>query len=82
MVAMVLPSAFLYTLMEPKYPKVHMKLQGKMSDLMVKVYPNLYRKFVSTDSKGHMILYVEMQKDLYRMLKSALLFYMKLVEIL
>ena len=59
-VAMVVPSAFLYTLMEHKYPKVHIKFQGKIVDLMVKVDTNLYRKTVSTDSKGHMILYVEM----------------------
>ena len=32
---------------------------------MVKVDPNLYRKLVITDSKGHMILYVKNAKVSY-----------------
>ena len=50
-----------------------------MAELVVNVDPKIYRKFVSTDSKEHTILYVEMQKSLYGILKSALLFYQKLV---
>ena len=57
---MVLPTAFLYTPMEPKDPKVHITLQGKIEDIIVKFDTNLYSKLVSTDSKGHMIFYVEM----------------------
>ena len=45
---------------------------------MVKVDPNLHRRFVSTDSKGHMIFYVEIQKALYGIIKSVLLFYLKM----
>ena len=56
------PSDFLHTPMNPKYLKVHMALRGKLSELMVKVDSNLYRKFVSTYRKEHMTLYVEMQK--------------------
>ena len=56
-----------------------MILQGVLTELMVKVDPKLYHKYVIYDSKGRMILYVEMQKALYGMLKSALLFYKKLV---
>ena len=76
---MDVPSAFLHTTMEPKDPKVHMELQWKLEELMVKVDPRLSRKFVSTDSKGRMILYVEMKKALYRMIKSTILLYLKLV---
>ena len=56
-----------------------MALQVKLVEIMVKVGTNIYRKLFRNYSKGHMILYVEMQKDLYGILKSALLLYMKMV---
>ena len=49
MATMGVPSASMNTAMDPKYPKVHMTLRGKLVDLGVKVDPKLYRKFVSTD---------------------------------
>ena len=55
---MDVPSDFMHTPMEPKDPKVHTALQGKLEDLMVKVDPKLYSKLFSTDSKRRMILYV------------------------
>ena len=54
---MDVPSYFLHTPVEPKDPMVHMALQGKLAEIMVKVDPKIYRKFVSTDSKGRMIFY-------------------------
>jgi hypothetical protein len=44
---------------------------------MVQVAPNLYRKYISVDRM--VILYVKMQKAIYGLLRSALLFYKKLV---
>ena len=76
---MGIPSAFLNTPMDPKDPKVHMTLQRKLAELMVKFYPKFYRKLFSTDRKVRIILYVEMQKTLDRILKSVLLFYLNLV---
>jgi hypothetical protein len=46
---------------------------------MVKVAPNLYRKYITVDKKGAAILYVKMQKSMYSLLRSALLFYKMLV---
>ncbi len=46
---------------------------------MVQLNPKLYRKYVITNSKGEPMLYVKLNKALYRLLKSALLFYKKLV---
>ena len=37
-----------------------------------------YRRFITYDSKGNAMLYVEPTKALYGMMKSALLFYLKL----
>ena len=76
---MDISSDFLHTPMDPKYPKAHMALRGKLAELMLKVDTKLYMKFVSTDSKGLKILYVEMQKALYGMLKYMLLFYLNIV---
>ena len=56
-----------------------MVLNGRLAELIVQVAPNLYRKYVTVDKKGKAILYVKIQKALYRLLRSALLFYNKLV---
>ena len=55
-----------------------MVLRGELAELMAKVEPKLYRPYIITTSKGESILYVKMQKDLYRLLRSSLLFYLKL----
>ena len=74
---MDLPGAFLHA---DNDSFVIMKLTGKLAELMVKTAPNIYRKYVIEDSTGKPILYVQLQKALYGMLKSALLFYRKLVS--
>ena len=56
-----------------------MVLKGRLAELMVQVAPNLYRKNITVNRKGAAILYVKMQKSLYGLLRSALLFYKKLV---
>ena len=45
---------------------------------MVASDPALYQPFMSYET-GHVVLYVHLQKALYGCLKSALLFYEKLV---
>ena len=59
---------------------ITMVLKGRLAELMVQVAPNLYRKYISMDRKGMAILYMKMQKAMYGLLRSALLFYRKLVE--
>ena len=56
-----------------------MKFQGRLAELMVMASPQTYRKYVTTGSKGESVLFVKLQKALYGMLKSAFLFYKKLV---
>ena len=56
-----------------------MRLDGILAELMVKIAPKLYRKYVTTNTKGKPILYVQLEKAVYGMMKSALLFYRKLV---
>lgn len=73
---MDLPGAFLHA---DNDSFVLMKMTGRLAELMVKTAPSLYRKFVIEDATGKPVLYVQLQKALYGMLKSALLFYRKLV---
>ncbi len=50
-----------------------MCLDGILAELMVKVAPSLYQKYVTTNSKGKHILYVQLEKAVYGMTKSALI---------
>ncbi len=70
-----IPGAFLHADNEDY---VIMKMVGTLAELMVKTNPKLYRKYVVI-KKGPSVLYLRLQKALYGMMKSALLFYRKLV---
>jgi hypothetical protein len=56
-----------------------MKFVGRLAELMVLALPKTYRKYVTVNSQGEPVLFVKLQKALYGMLKSALLFYKKLL---
>jgi hypothetical protein len=69
-----IPGAFMQADMDEV---VHMKLEGKMAELLVRIDPKLYRKHVQME-KGKPVLYVELRKALYGTLKAALLFWRRL----
>jgi hypothetical protein len=54
-------------------------MNGTLAELMAKTDPKLYRKYL-TDEKGKKVLYLRLQKALYRMMKSTLSFYRKLIS--
>ena len=56
-----------------------MRLDGIFAELMVKVAPSIYCKYITHNANGRPILYVKLKKAVYGMMKSALLFYRKLV---
>ncbi len=56
-----------------------MKMVGTLVELMVKTNPKMYRQYVVLE-KGRSVLYLQLQKALYGMMKSVLLFYRKLVS--
>jgi hypothetical protein len=72
-----IPGAFLHADLDED---IIMILKGQLAKLIVQVAPNLYREYISVDRKGKAILYVKMQKAIYGLLRSALLFYRKLVS--
>ena len=52
-----------------------------MVELLTKLDPNLYRKYV-TNEEVRTVLYVELKKSLYGTLQAALLFWRNLMSIL
>ncbi len=54
-------------------------LKGRFAKLMVQVAPYLYRKYITVNRQRTAILHVKMQKAIYGLVRSALLFYKKLV---
>jgi len=67
-----IPGAFLHADMEQD---IHMLLEGTIAELIVKLEPSLYRKFVLRNKQGKPMLYVKLQKALYGTLQAALLFW-------
>lgn len=65
------PGAFMHADMDEQ---VHMRLAGQMAELLVKLDPGLYRKYVQIEN-GKPALYVELRKALYGTLRAALLFW-------
>jgi hypothetical protein len=58
--------------------RIRMLLRGKLAEMMVKIDPLLYRKYVMFLPKGIPMLCVRLSKALYGMLRAALLFYKRL----
>ena len=61
-----MPGAFLHTKIDKDGI---MLLEGPLAELVVQVEPYLYRKYITTNSKGKPLLYVKMCKALYGMLR-------------
>eukprot|EP00804_Cyclotella_cryptica_P006122 CCRYP_010732-RA/>CCRYP_010732-RA protein AED:0.20 eAED:0.22 QI:0/0/0/1/1/1/2/0/901 len=74
-VTLDIPGVFLHADLDED---VIMVLRGELAELMAKVKPKLYRPYIVTTLRGESILYVKMQKAMYGLLRSALLFYLKL----
>jgi hypothetical protein len=74
-----IPGAYLSADMDEE---VIMLLRGRLTELMVKTVPNMYRKYITVDGNNQPVLYVKLQKALYGCHRSALLFYLKFSETL
>ena len=66
-----IPSAFLHADMDEE---VNMRIDGKMAELLSKVNPKKYQRFLE-EKDGKAIVYVCLKKALYGTLKEALLFW-------
>ena len=70
MVTCDMPGAFMQTDIDEL---VHLKLEGKIAELLVKVDPS-YSEFM-TKERGKSVIYTELSKALYGTLQAALLFW-------
>ena len=66
-----IPGAFMQTDIDEV---VHVRLEGQMADLLVKVDPNLYLPYLFEEN-GKKAIYVVLNKALYGTLQAALLFW-------
>ena len=70
-----MPGAFLHTATDEN---VIVLLIGELCELMVRLSPKIYRKYVNIGRGGKPMLYVKLLKSVYGLMISALLFYRKL----
>ena len=71
---MDIPGAFMQADMDEE---VHMKLEGKMVDILHKIDPKLYTQYTCIE-KGKKTLYVRLRKALYGTIQAAMLFWKNL----
>jgi hypothetical protein len=57
-----------------------MCLRGRLAEIMIKTAPEIYQKYIYVGPDNKPVLYVKLQKALYGCLRSALLFYLKLLK--
>jgi hypothetical protein len=69
-----IPGAFMQAEMDEM---VHMRLEGKMAELFVRIDPTKYERYV-VYVNGKAIIYVRLKKALYGTLRAALLFWQRL----
>ena len=74
-----IPGAFLHADMDEE---VYMLLEGKIAELIVKLDPRLYRKYIWEKKKEKPMSYVKLKKALYGTLQAALLFWRLLSDTL
>jgi hypothetical protein len=75
-----IPNAFIQTKnvqLKSHHRKDIMKIKGVLADMLVELDPELYGPYL-TKENGVSVLYLEILKALYGMMKSSLLFYRKL----
>ena len=66
-----IPGAFMQADMDEL---VHVRLEGTMAELLMKLDPKLYRPYLVTENNKK-VLYVELKKALYGTIRAALLFW-------
>ena len=70
-----IPNAFIQTEQEGEH--VYMKIRGELVDILVGMFPTVYKDFVVHDKIGVKELYVRLKKALYGTLTASLLYYQK-----
>ena len=53
--------------------KVHVKLEGRLAEILTKLDPQLYAKYLHKENVK-VVIYVKLNKALYRTIQAAMLF--------
>lgn len=69
-----MPGAYLQTDLEDE--TIVVKFEGRMAELLELIDPKMYRKYITVEG-GKKVLYAELAKVLYGILRGALLFWQK-----
>ena len=69
-----IPNAFRQIRIKNNKDKFVLRLRGKLSDLLIKKVPEIYRKHITINRKGETVLYVRSLNAIYGIMKAVLLF--------
>jgi len=61
--------------------KVHVKLEGRLAEILTKLDPQLYAKYLHKEN-GKVVIYVKLNKALYRTIQATMLFWKDLTHTL
>ncbi len=76
-----IPNAFIQTVVEDSKRRVIIRIRGMLVDMLVKIAPDVYQSYVSTDKKGNKQILVEcLNALLYRTMVASLLYYEKFTK--
>ena len=71
------PNAFIQTVVNDKGRRVIIRIRGMLVDILVKIAPDIYEPYVTTDKKGNKQLLVECLNAIYGTMVAGLLYYEK-----
>ena len=69
-----IPNAFVQTKLPENEERIIMRINGKLVELIVELFPSQYEEFIYRKNSNQ-VIFVEMKKALYGMMMSSLLFY-------
>ena len=75
-----IPNAFIQTVVEDKKQRVISRIRGMLVDILVKIAPQVYEAYVTTDTKGNKQILVECLNALYGTMVASLLYYEKFTK--
>jgi hypothetical protein len=75
-----IPNAFIQTVVEDKKQRVIIRIRGMLVDILVKIAPQVYKAYVTTDTKGNKQILVECLNALYGTMVASLLYYEKFTK--
>jgi hypothetical protein len=75
-----IPNAFIQMRVEDKGDMAIIKIRGVLVDILVKIAPDVYKSYITTDKKETKQLLVQCQNALYGTMVASLLYYRKFTK--